>query len=136
MSILSVSSSSSSSVAVGFCNSHIHALPNASFLTQLPLPLVGAHPANDQKNKKKQKRSAAAIGGGVMATKLTVLRTPRTLFFDELLKHSSFQGFIPLNYLLHSRYLFAHFILIALCSTLSPLRSWCFTIESIVHVIL
>ncbi|KAM1853439.1 hypothetical protein ACFX14_009408 [Malus domestica] len=93
MSILSVSSSSSSSAAVGLFNSHIPALPNASFLTPLPLPLVGAHPANDQKNKKKQKWSAAAaIGGGVMATKLTVLRTPHTLFCDELFKHSSFQA--------------------------------------------
>ncbi|KAM1639263.1 hypothetical protein ACFXTN_008570 [Malus domestica] len=91
MSILSVSSSSSSSAAVGLFNSHIPALPNASFLT--PLPLVGAHPANDQKNKKKQKWSAAAaIGGGVMATKLTVLRTPHTRFCDELFKHSSFQA--------------------------------------------
>ncbi|KAM1306844.1 hypothetical protein ACFX2H_009178 [Malus domestica] len=91
MSILSVSSSSSSSAAVGLFNSHIPALPNASFLT--PLPLVGAHPANDQKNKKKQKwNAAAAIGGGVMATKLTVLRTPHTLFCDELFKHSSFQA--------------------------------------------
>ncbi|KAM0990778.1 hypothetical protein ACFX2C_009247 [Malus domestica] len=93
MSILSVSSSSSSSAAVGLFNSHIPALPNASFLSPLPLPLVGAHPANDQKNKKKQKWSAAAaIGGGVMATKLTVLRTPHTLFCDELFKHSSFQA--------------------------------------------
>ncbi|KAM1221525.1 hypothetical protein ACFX13_009381 [Malus domestica] len=91
MSILSVSSSSSSSAAVGLFNSHIPALPNASFLT--PLPLVGAHPANDQKNKKKQKwNAAAAIGGGVMATKLTVLRTPHTRFCDELFKHSSFQA--------------------------------------------
>ncbi|XP_048446080.1 RNA polymerase sigma factor sigB-like isoform X3 [Pyrus x bretschneideri] len=91
MSVLSISSSSSSSAAVGFCPSHKHALPNASFLT--PLHLVGAHPASDQKNTKKQKRRAAAVGGGgVMATKLTVLRTHHTLFCDELFKDRSFQA--------------------------------------------
>ncbi|KAB2608461.1 RNA polymerase sigma factor sigB [Pyrus ussuriensis x Pyrus communis] len=91
MSVLSISSSSSSFAAVGFCPSHKHALPNASFLT--PLHLVGAHPASDQKNTKKQKRRAAAVGGGgVMATKLTVLRTHHTLFCDELFKDRSFQA--------------------------------------------
>ncbi|KAM2227540.1 hypothetical protein ACFXTI_014335 [Malus domestica] len=90
MSVLSISSSSSSSAAVGFCPSHKHALPNASFLT--PLHLVGAHPASDQKNTKKQKRRAAAVGGGVMATKRTVLRTHQTLFCDELFKDSGFQA--------------------------------------------
>ncbi|KAM1079836.1 hypothetical protein EV1_014433 [Malus domestica] len=90
MSVLSISSSSSSSAAVGFCPSHKHALPNASFLT--PLHLVGVHPASDQKNTKKQKRRAAAVGGGVMATKRTVLRTHHTLFCDELFKDSGFQA--------------------------------------------
>ncbi|CAN6718892.1 unnamed protein product [Malus baccata var. baccata] len=90
MSVLSISSSSSSSAAVGFCASHKHVLPNASFLT--PLHLVGAHPASDQKNTKKQKRRAAAVGGGVMATKRTVLRTHHTLFCDELFKDSGFQA--------------------------------------------
>ncbi|KAM1208811.1 hypothetical protein ACFX2I_014487 [Malus domestica] len=89
MSVLSISSSSSSSAAVGLCPSHKHALPNASFLT--PLHLVGAHPASDQKNTKKQKRRAAAVGG-VMATKRTVLRTHHTLFCDELFKDSGFQA--------------------------------------------
>ncbi|CAN6586180.1 unnamed protein product [Malus baccata var. baccata] len=90
MSVLSISSSSSSSAAVGFCPSHKHALPNASFLT--PLHLVGAHPASDQKNTKKKKRRAAGVGGGVMATKRTVLRTHHTLFCDELFKDSGFQA--------------------------------------------
>ncbi|BFG37649.1 hypothetical protein CerSpe_239230 [Prunus speciosa] len=86
MTILSISSSSSSS-AVGFCNSHKHIPPNVSsslicpsFLSPLPL----SYPTNHRHKKKR------AIG--VMATKLTVLgfrvRTHR-LFFDELFKEGT-----------------------------------------------
>ncbi|CAL9024633.1 unnamed protein product [Prunus brigantina] len=86
MSILSISSSSSSS-AVGFCNSHKHTPPNVSsslicpsFLSPLPL----SYPTNRRHEKKR------AIG--VMATKLTVLglrvRTQR-LFFDGLFKEGT-----------------------------------------------
>ncbi|ONH94543.1 hypothetical protein PRUPE_7G021900 [Prunus persica] len=85
MSILSISSSSSS--AVGFCNSHKHTPPNVSsslicpsFLSPLPL----SYPTNHRHKKKR------AIG--VMATRLTVLgfrvRTQR-LFFDGLFKEGT-----------------------------------------------
>ncbi|CAB4285941.1 unnamed protein product [Prunus armeniaca] len=86
MSILSISSSSSSS-AVGFCNSHKHTPPNVSsslicpsFLSPLPL----SYPTNHRHKKKR------AIE--VMSTKLTVLgfrvRTQR-LFFDGLFKEGT-----------------------------------------------
>ncbi|KAI5317056.1 hypothetical protein L3X38_036763 [Prunus dulcis] len=86
MSILSISPSSSSS-AVGFCNSHKNAPPNVSssllcpsFLSPLPL----SYPTNHRHKKKR------AIG--VMATKLTVLgfrvRTQR-LFLDGLFKEGT-----------------------------------------------
>ncbi|CAL2270936.1 unnamed protein product [Prunus armeniaca] len=86
MSILSISSSSSSS-AVGFCNSHKHTPPNVSsslicpsFLSPLPL----SYPTN---HRHKNKRAIE-----VMSTKLTVLgfrvRTQR-LFFDGLFKEGT-----------------------------------------------
>lgn len=102
MSILSISSSSSS--AVGFCNSHKHTPPNVSsslicpsFLSPLPL----SYPTNHRHKKKR------AIG--VMATRLTVLgfrvRTQR-LFFDGLFKEgtSIAKGFQGFNLLLQVNY--------------------------------